>query len=381
MFRSLSWPQRLFDVVIAVGFFLGFGVMIGRIDGMTVGQGLLASLLLSAALAVRRLSPVLALAAAWAAAILQMAMGLTPLPSDVAILGVLYAAAAYGSWTVFWLGLASSFVGAATISWYLVLLMPAVQGGHAGDPVSAFLVLLAALFALLLSWTAGALVRATRRARENREAQLRAEDEMAAEQERVRIARDMHDIVAHSLAVVIAQADGARYAAAADPAVADTALRTISSTARAALGDVRLLLTQLRHRQGDGPQPSLADLDDLFAQVQSTGIDLRVEIAPPAPADAPAAVQLAVYRIVQEALTNALRHGAPGPVHVRLAWHPGELELEVRNARDPIVARGAGHGIIGMSERAALVGGTLEAAPAGAEAFAVTARIPWQVAA
>lgn len=184
MFRSLSWPQRVFDLVAAGAFFLVFGLVLGAVDGLTVLQGLPASLLLAAALAFRRLSPPLALAAAWAGAIVQMAMGLTPIPSDVAIFGVLYAGAAYGSMTVFWAGLASSFVGAATISWYLVLLLPAVQGGRAGDLVSAFLVLLAALFGLLLSWTAGALVRATQRARANREAQLRAEEETAAEQER-----------------------------------------------------------------------------------------------------------------------------------------------------------------------------------------------------
>ena len=121
--------------------------------------------------------------------------------------------------------------------------------------------LIAAAFALLLAWTIGALVRAALRASANREAQERAEAEAVVEQERVRIARDMHDVVAHSLAVVIAQADGARYAAAADPAVATAALGTISTTARAALADVRLLLAQLRHSEGDGPQPTLADLE------------------------------------------------------------------------------------------------------------------------
>ena len=137
----------------------------------------------------------------------------------------------------------------------------------------------------------------------------------------MRIARDMHDVVAHSLAVVIAQADGARYAPRRRriPAVATEALGTISTTARAALADVRLLLTQLRHSQGDGPQPTLADLEALYAQVRAAGVDLRVDVDPAPPGEPPAAVQLAVYRILQEALTNALRHGDGGPVAVRLA--------------------------------------------------------------
>ena len=171
------------------------------------------------------------------------------------------------------------------------------------------------------------------RARENRDAQRRAEDDKVAEQERVRIARDMHDVVAHSLAVVIAQADGARYASASDPAAATAALGTISSTARSALADVRLLLTQLRHSQGDGPQPTLADLEELYAHVRAAGVELRVDVDPAPQRRPPAAVQLAVYRILQEALTNAMRHG-DGRVEVRLAWRPDRVGLEVRQCDD-----------------------------------------------
>lgn len=112
---------------------------------------------------------------------------------------------------------------------------------------------------------------------------------------------------------MIAQADGARYAAVSDPGVATQALGTISTTARAALADVRLLLGQLRHSQLDGPQPTLADLEQLYAQVRAAGVDLRVDVDPAPPGIPPAAVQLAVYRVLQEALTNALRHGDQAP--------------------------------------------------------------------
>ncbi len=192
----------------------------------------------------------------------------------------------------------------------------------------------------------------------------------------MRIARDMHDVVAHSLAVVIAQADGARYAASADPAAATAALGTISTTARAALADVRLLLTQLRHAESEGPQPTIADLEELYAQVRAAGVELRVDIDPAPALPPPAAVQLAVYRILQEALTNALRHGDGGPVTVALAWHADRVELEVRNRLRPGDRPAeSGHGLIGMGERASLVGGRLNAADRDGE-FVVSATLP-----
>jgi signal transduction histidine kinase len=212
--------------------------------------------------------------------------------------------------------------------------------------------------------------------RSTRDAQARAEVAAAEEQERVRIARDMHDVVAHSLAVIIAQSDGARYAAASDPQIATETLGTVSQTARAALSDVRMLLTQLRHRQGAGPQPTIADLEQLFEQVRQAGIEPRVTVDPMPPGEPPAAVQLAVYRILQEALTNAIRHGAGGVVDVRLAWLSDRVDLEVRNeaAGDAAGASG-GHGIVGMRERAQLNGGTLGAQRDGGD-FVVRGTLP-----
>ena len=145
---------------------------------------------------------------------------------------------------------------------------------------------------LVLAWTAGLLVRSVRDTREirrreevaNREREL-VEYRYVVEQERNRIARDMHDVVAHSLAVVIAQADGARFAARADPEAAIGALGTIAGVARGALGDVRLLLAELRHAEADAPQPVLDDLGDLLEQVRAAGLDVRfTEIGTPAAA-------------------------------------------------------------------------------------------------
>lgn len=388
MLRPLKPYQLIVDVCVAAilfavtlsstlspASFLRTGADASGLLGLPVG------IVLCGALAIRRLSPALALAVAWAGALLQMALGLPPMPVDVAVFGVLYVTAAYGSAATMWSGLASSFVGAGFITAYLVVVPLLSQGGSLSSILNdllgtGVLLYIAAAFALLLAWTAGALARMALRARANRAAQQRAEAEAAAEQERVRIARDMHDIVAHSLAVVIAQADGARYAAASDPSPAGDALQTISSTARTALADVRLLLTQLRHSQGDGPQPTLADLEGLYARVRAAGVELSVDVDPSPSSDPPGALQLAVYRILQEALTNALRHGDGGGVSVRLAWLADEVRLEVRN-RVPAgaTATGAGHGVIGMRERAQLAGGRLEA-DAEDGCFAVRATLP-----
>lgn len=350
----------VFELNAGVGV-VGPPVTPGAVAGVVVFVALF-----SAGVALRRLSPGLALAAAWAGALLQMAMLRGPSLVDIAVFSVLYAAAAYGGTRVFWAGFVSAIVGAVVITAYLYLgPLYSAPLDLSAIPVAA-IVLVGATFALLLAWTCGALVRTARRARENRAAQERAEAEARAEFERVRIARDMHDVVAHSLAVVVAQADGARYAAATDPEAAGAALQTIATTARAALADVRLLLTQLRHSQGDGPQPGVADLEALYAQVRAAGVDLRVDLDPTPSGEVPAAVQLAVYRILQEALTNALRHGAGGPVSVQLAWHADRVDLRVRNRRGEQAPRedhevSRGHGVIGMRERAQLTGGRLQA--------------------
>ena len=247
--RELSRTQFALDVIIAVGFL--------SIDVMTLGvssfPGALVVLGLAGALMFRRLAPAASLGLAWVAACIQMAANLDILTADLAILVVLYATAAYGGRILKWVGLASVGVGAACAAGYLVMLNdgfstsgPNNLGGFALQFVGYFVAFAAVLG---LSWTLGLLMRTWQTARANKLLEVQAVNEglvaqrtVIVEQERNRIARDMHDVVAHSLAVVIAQADGARYARALDPSAVDTALTTISSTAREALGDVRLLL-------------------------------------------------------------------------------------------------------------------------------------------
>ncbi|WP_395243273.1 sensor histidine kinase [Agromyces sp. MMS24-K17] len=371
------------------------------------GIDLVALVLFSGALAIRRWSPGWSLAVAWAAAILQMVALRDLQLYDAAVLGVLYSTAAHGGRTVKWLGLASAVGGAVIATLYLgvakTLFAGAADPDPAGDALRMLLLLgilfVGAIAVLVLAWTAGLLVRAVRDGRDirrreelaTREREL-AEYRFVVEQERNRIARDMHDVVAHSLAVVIAQADGARFAARTRPEAAPAALETIGGVARGALGDVRLLLAELRHAEGEAPQPVLDDLGELVERMRTAGLDVRfTESGERVPLGA--GHQIAVYRIIQEALTNALRHGATDrPVTLELAWNAAGAAVQVANelrrvepeaegaAPGAAAAAAAGggalrHGIAGMRERAQLAGGSLSVDADGAR-FVVRAEIP-----
>ena len=190
--------------------FYGPGTIGQGIDGAAVAAIVIAGILMFGGVAIGRLAPGLALAAAWAGAIVQMLSGFGPLPIDVAILLVLYATAAWGSRVVLWWGFGSALFGAFVSAVYLVVVTGVTSGTSGWDQLTTgTLLLVVSVLALGFAWVCGLLWRVILRARRTRSAQLEAESLAAEEQERVRIARDMHDIVAHSLAVVIAQADGA----------------------------------------------------------------------------------------------------------------------------------------------------------------------------
>lgn len=206
---------------------------------------------------------------------------------------------------------------------------------------------------------------------------------LAAQDERARIAREMHDVVAHGLTTMVVLADGARYAAAADPAAGERALGTISETGREALTEMRGLLGLLRAGEtGVTPLPTLGDLARLI-EADGTG---RVDATlPPPGTEVPAGVGLTAYRIVQEALTNVRKHAGPDPqvtVRVAVDAHTA-LEIDVHDdgrgaSGDPAGEGGADHGlgIAGMRERVAAHGGTFRAGPAPGGGFGVSARIP-----
>ncbi len=212
---------------------------------------------------------------------------------------------------------------------------------------------------------------------------------LAAAAERARIAREMHDIVAHHLTVMTTLAEAAIAASATSPERATDVMRSVAATGRRALADTRKLLGVLRQRPGQDPGedpgealqpvPDLAQLDTLIEQVRSAGLDTSLEIRGQAP-DMPAGVQLAVYRLVQEALTNTLKHGGAGArALVRLRYHPGELLVDVDDDGSGSAApapAGVGGGLPGMAERIRAYGGVVRAGPRQSAGWAVSARLP-----
>ncbi|MFD4856959.1 sensor histidine kinase [Streptomyces atratus] len=248
----------------------------------------------------------------------------------------------------------------------------------------------------VLAWVLGDSMR-TRRAYfsqlEERAARLEREREaqskVAVAAERARIARELHDVVAHNVSVMVVQADGAAYVMDAAPDQARQALETISSTGRQALAEMRRLLGVLRtgDSQESGeyvPQPDVEQIEDLIEQVRQTGlaVDFKIEGTP---RPLPSGVELTAYRIVQEALTNTRKHGGPDAgASVRLVYFDDGLGLLVeddgRGAAHELYedggADGAGHGMIGMRERVGMVGGTLDAGPRPGGGFRISALLP-----
>jgi signal transduction histidine kinase len=195
----------------------------------------------------------------------------------------------------------------------------------------------------------------------------------------------MHDVVAHSLAVIVRQADGGRFAAAKDPGAATAALAAVATTGRQALTDMRAVLGVLRPAtgtDGDGtaPQPTLDDVPALVDRVRAAGTPVSLTTTGAArPVDR--AASLAGYRVVQEALTNVVRHAAAGAsARVRLDWRADGLEIAVTDdgGGPPEVPAAVGRGLIGMRERVVSVGGRLSAGPRG-DGFAVVAHLPTEV--
>ena len=211
------------------------------------------------------------------------------------------------------------------------------------------------------------------------ESEARERAVAAVAEERARIARELHDIVAHAVGVIVVQAGAAEQVVDEDPAFARAALGTIRTTGSSALAEMRRLVMVLREGAPDGdlePQPGLEALPELVARARGTGleVDLSVEGEPRV---LPAGLDLAAYRIVQEALTNVRRHSAATRARVRLALGSRELRIEVDDDGPvrPGESNGDGHGLIGMRERAALYGGRLDAAPRGT-GFGVRATLP-----
>jgi len=208
------------------------------------------------------------------------------------------------------------------------------------------------------------------------------EGALAAAAERARIAREMHDIVAHHLTVMVALSDGAIAASAASPERAVEVMRSVSATGRRALADTRRLLGVLREPVGEDapdnlqPVPNLTDLDALIAQVRAAGLATTLRVHGTAP-DVPVGVQLTVYRLIQEALTNTLKHAGPAAqASVNLYYLPGELRVDVQDdGAGNSGGNSGGNGLAGMRERVHAYGGDIQAGPRTPSGWQITAKL------
>jgi signal transduction histidine kinase len=239
------------------------------------------------------------------------------------------------------------------------------------------------------AWLAGRLVRQRdvhAQVAEERSAALAREREAnvraASAEERARIARELHDVLSHSVSVMVVQAGAERMALGSGKPVTAEALEAIEKTGRQALTEMRRLLGMLRvsdEPPDHAPQPTLAELDELVTQVREAGVPVELHIEGPQVA-LPPGVAVSAYRIVQEALTNVLKHAGPAHARVIVRYASRELELEIADdGRGPGEAGDAGHGLVGMRERVALYDGELDAGARNGGGFVVRARLPLAV--
>jgi signal transduction histidine kinase len=367
-----------FDVVLATGLLLP--VIAVAASGQPMSWVLLCIAEI-APLYVRRRYPVAVFVAVTAASALQWLLIDTPLWGQVAFPVATYSVARWRS--ARW-GLAALAVGAigaalAAHDWLRGYDEPITVGNY----LAYFLTVATTVVA---AWALGTLGRVRsayvdtlveRSSRIEREAAQRVE--LAASEERARIAREMHDVVAHGLSVMVVQADGARYAAERDPAVATTTLATIADTGREALGEMRRLLGLLRSGEvtGTRPQPRLGDISVLVEQTRATGTDVRCTL--PAPGTAvPDGVALTAYRVVQESLSNVRKHAGPAAAVSLTVQVADDLEVLVEDDGRGASSTddGRGLGLVGMRERVAVHDGTLDAGPRPGGGYRVFARIP-----
>jgi len=260
----------------------------------------------------------------------------------------------------------------------LVVAAIPLAGIEPGDPV-AFTDI--AFFVMFLGgpFAGGRIVRR----RVQRERVLEVErDTRAAEavaEERTRIARELHDVVSHAISVVVLQARGGRKLLADEPASAREAFDVIEQVSEQALTEMRRLLGLLRQDDEElvlAPQPSIARIDELVSGLKASGLPVEVTVEG-APAPLPPGVDVSAYRIVQEALTNALKHAGPARAHVYLRYNADDLELEILD--DGVGSGnggGSGHGLAGIRERVAVIGGEMDSGRRPGGGYAVRARLP-----
>jgi signal transduction histidine kinase len=381
--RRLSASPWLFDsglALVAAGLTTTFFVFdpVGKdLPRGTLALAYVLALLHTLPLAARRRYPGAVLGIGVASGLAVAALGVSPIVLGIAILVAVYSVAAYGSRWVSLAGLAAAELGSAAVQ---------LTPGRFQAPtvVSNALVIGAA-------WLLGHFVGVRRAytARLERTAELeRTRAELARRavvEERLRLARELHDVVAHSISVIAVQSGVGAHVASTQPEEAAKALAAIEATSRAALIELRRLLGVLRQEgepQGSlAPVPGLADLDALLAEVSKAGLGVRLRVEG-TPSPLPAGVDLSAYRIVQEALTNVVKHAGPARAQVVVGYGDQEVTVEVTDDGRGVTAptgdgrAEVGHGLIGMRERVQVFGGELEVGPRPGGGFRVAARLP-----
>jgi signal transduction histidine kinase len=333
-------------------------------------------------LAVRRRRPGTILVVVWLATAGYLLLGYPP--NTTALVGAMvatYSVAAYGAGR-------TPVVGALFITGVIAMVAAAAVGSDTDATLGD---LAAAVLVFLTAWVLGdrmrtrraytaALEERARRLEQEREAQAKA----AVREERTRIARELHDVVAHNVSVIVVQATAAGRvldADDADPVGVREALGTIEATGRAALTELRTVLGALRTDQDDQgrtPQPGLAKLPELVQRTRQAGLPVELRIQGE-PLELPPGVDLSAYRIVQEALTNALKHASPTSATVLVRYQPNSLGLQVSNddrGASPTDRDRGGQGLVGMRERVLLFGGDFQAGPQAGGGYRVQASFP-----
>lgn len=356
--------------------------------------GALITVAVTLPLLVRRTAPVLAALAIVAIDLISLGSGwLYSLPTEAAV--VLVLVYSLGAYARFWAGLATCGALLATTFGYLIVTM--VRFPSADQATAEGMVFVTMGFVGL--WAIGRATRARRRytaqleeraehLERTRESEVRA----ARAEERGRIARELHDVVAHHVSVMTVQAAGARRTLERDPGRSREAMEAIESTGRVALAEMRRIVDVLRgpdspapaslsghETTGRSPQPGLADLPDLVEHMRSVGLPVEVQVGGE-PRELPLGVELTAYRVIQEALTNTLKHAGARRADVAVRYSPADVTVHItddgRGPAGEAADRPPGHGLLGMRERVGLYGGELHVGARDGHGYEVRARIP-----
>lgn len=370
-------------MLVVIGVFL-YNLPIIPVYAEDIGAGVglvVVSGMICAPYLLRRRYPLAVLGIMLVAACIQLMLGAPMLAADAMLLFAVYNVATRYLW---WGSLTGALLA---VVWLLIAVIP-----HLGEEVIDVGQLGVLIVVTLWVWTWGTLVRIRRQyiaglrdRAEQAERERETNAQIAVAGERARIAREIHDIVSHSLSVVVVMSDGAAAKVDTEPERAKTAMLGVRDTGRTALAEMRRMLEVLREDEpgSNAPQPGISQLDSLIDQSRVAGMPVDFTVSGES-APLSQGAELAVFRVVQEALTNVRKHAGPNVAHVDvvLAYRPDEIEVRVTDdghgAADEAAAAAGGHGLIGMRERVAAHFGTLSMGPRTGGGFEVVAVLPRQ---